>query len=84
VQDTCYNQLIMIFPVVIRLVLQMARSSSTMAITSHLALCGLIVACFSLGPRFVGSNQAEDDVFSMAIKIRSKTSFRGEVKSWVP
>jgi hypothetical protein len=33
-----------------------------------------------LDPRFVGSNLAKDEGFSRKIKIRSTTSFRGEVK----
>jgi hypothetical protein len=33
-----------------------------------------------LNPRFAGSNLPEDDGFLRATKIRSKTSFRGEVK----
>jgi hypothetical protein len=37
-----------------------------------------------LDPRFVGSNLAEDDGFLRAIKIRSATSFGGEVKPSVP
>jgi hypothetical protein len=52
--------------------------------TFMVALGGLVVACLSLDPRFAGSNTAEDDEFVMAIKIRSTTSFGGEVKSSVP
>jgi hypothetical protein len=33
-----------------------------------------------LGPRFSGSSPAEDDEFLRAIKIRSTTSFGGEVR----
>jgi hypothetical protein len=36
-----------------------------------------VVACLPLDARFA----AEDDGFSRLIKIRSRTSFRGEVKS---
>jgi hypothetical protein len=43
-----------------------------------------VVACLLLDPRVVGSNQAEDDRFLRAIKIRSATSFGGEVKPSVP
>jgi hypothetical protein len=41
---------------------------------------GLVVACLPLDPRFAGSNPAEDDRFLRVIKIRSTTSFGGEVK----
>jgi hypothetical protein len=37
-----------------------------------------------LDPRFAGSNPAEDDGFLKAIKIRSPTSFGGEIKPAVP
>jgi hypothetical protein len=43
-----------------------------------------VVACLPLDPRFAGANPAEDDGFLRVIKIRSTTSFRGEVKSSVP
>jgi hypothetical protein len=40
-----------------------------------------VVACLPLDPRFAGSNPAEDDdLFLREIKIRSTTSFGGEVK----
>jgi hypothetical protein len=39
-----------------------------------------VVACLPLDPRFAGSNPAEDDGFLRVIKIRSMTSFGGEVK----
>jgi hypothetical protein len=48
------------------------------------ALGGLVVACLPLGPRFAGSNPAEDDGFLRVIKFRSTTSFGGEVKPSVP
>jgi hypothetical protein len=35
-------------------------------------------------PRFSGSNPAENDGFLRVIKIRSTTSFGGEVKPLVP
>jgi hypothetical protein len=38
----------------------------------------------SLDPRFTGSNTVEGDGFLMAIKIRSTTSFGGEVNPSVP
>jgi hypothetical protein len=37
-----------------------------------------------LEPRFTVSNLAKDDGFLRAIKIRSTTSFKGEVKPSVP
>jgi hypothetical protein len=37
-----------------------------------------------LNPRFAGSNPAENDGFLRAIKVRSMTSFGGEVKPAVP
>jgi hypothetical protein len=37
-----------------------------------------------LEPKFSGSNPAEDDGFLKSIKIRSKSSFGGEVKLVVP
>jgi hypothetical protein len=49
-----------------------------------LALDDLVVVCLPLGPRFAGSNPAEDDGFLRVIKIRNTTSFGGEVKSSVP
>jgi hypothetical protein len=39
----------------------------------------LVVACLPLDPRFAGSKPAEDDGFLRVIKIRSTTSFGGEV-----
>jgi hypothetical protein len=39
-----------------------------------------VVVCLPLDPRFAGSNPAEDDGFLTVIKIRSTTSFGGEVK----
>jgi hypothetical protein len=38
-----------------------------------------VVACLPLDPSFAGSNPAEDDGLLRAIKIRSTTSFGGEV-----
>jgi hypothetical protein len=43
------------------------------------ALGGLVIACLPLDTRFAGSNPAEDDGFLRVIKIRSTTSFGGEV-----
>jgi hypothetical protein len=43
-----------------------------------------VVACLPLDPRFTGSNPAEKDGFLRMIKIRSTTSFGGEVKQSVP
>jgi hypothetical protein len=40
---------------------------------------GLVVACLPLDPKFAGSNPAEDDGFLRVIKVRSTTSFGGEV-----
>jgi hypothetical protein len=37
-----------------------------------------------LDPRFARSNPAEDDGFLKATKIRSRTSFGGDVKPSVP
>jgi hypothetical protein len=37
-----------------------------------------------LDPRFAGSHPVKDDEFLRAIKIRSTTSFGGEVKPSVP
>jgi hypothetical protein len=37
-----------------------------------------------LGPRFAGSDPAEEDGFLRVINICSTTSFRGEVKLSVP
>jgi hypothetical protein len=51
---------------------------------NNVALGGLVVACLPLHPRLAGSNLAEDDGFLRVIKIRSTTSFGGEVKSSVP
>jgi hypothetical protein len=48
------------------------------------ALGGLMVACLPLDPRFADSNPAEDDGFLRVIKIRSTTSFGGEVKPSAP
>jgi hypothetical protein len=38
----------------------------------------------AIGPRFAGSNSTKDDGFSMAIKIHSMTSIRGQEKLVVP
>jgi hypothetical protein len=43
-----------------------------------------VVAFLPLDPRFAGSNPAEDDGFLRVIKIRSTTSFGGEVKPSAP
>jgi hypothetical protein len=43
-----------------------------------------VVAYLPLVPRFAGSNAVEDDGFLIVIKIRSTTSFGGEVKPSVP
>jgi hypothetical protein len=51
---------------------------------NEITLGGLVVACYPLDPRFAGSNPAEDDGFLRVIKIRSMTSFGGEVKPSVP
>jgi hypothetical protein len=45
---------------------------------------GLMVVYLQLDPRFVASNPSEDGRFLRAIKIRSTTSFRGEVKPSIP
>jgi hypothetical protein len=50
----------------------------------QVTLGGLVTACLPLDPRFAGSNPAEDDGFLRVIKIRSTTSFGGEVKPSVP
>ena len=42
------------------------------------------LACSPLDPRFAGSIPAEVDGFLRVIKIRSTTSFGGEVKPPVP
>jgi hypothetical protein len=42
------------------------------------------LACLPWEARFVGSNSAEDDGFLRVIKIRSTTSFGGEVKPSTP
>jgi hypothetical protein len=44
------------------------------------ALGGIVVACLPLDPTFAGSKPAEDDGLLSTIKIRSTTSFGGEVK----
>jgi hypothetical protein len=49
-----------------------------------IALCGLVVVCLPSDAGFAGSNLAEDNGFLMAIKIRSTTSFGGEVKPSAP
>jgi hypothetical protein len=49
-----------------------------------IALGGLVVACLPVDLRFAGSNPAEDDGFLRVIKIRSATSFGGEIKPSVP
>jgi hypothetical protein len=48
------------------------------------AFDGLVVSLLAIGSKSAGMNQAEIDGFLMAIKIRSTTSFRGEVKPFVP
>jgi hypothetical protein len=45
-----------------------------------LTLGGLVIACLQLDPRFAGSHPAEVDGFLKAIKVRSMTSFKREVK----
>jgi hypothetical protein len=50
----------------------------------YVALGGFVVTCLSLNLRFMTSNPAEDNGFLRAIKIRSTTSFGGEVKLSVP
>jgi hypothetical protein len=45
---------------------------------------GSVLACEPLDPRFAGSNPTGDDGFLRVIKIRSTTSFGGEVKPSVP
>jgi hypothetical protein len=44
----------------------------------------IVVAHLSLDPRFAGSDPAEEDGFLKTNKIRSTTSFGGEVKPLVP
>jgi hypothetical protein len=39
-----------------------------------------VVIMFAIKPKVCSSNPAEDDGFLRAIKIRSMSSFRGEVK----
>jgi hypothetical protein len=56
-------------------------SSSSMTVFSVVVV---VVACLQLDPRFAGSSPAEDDGFLGVIKIRSTTSFGGDVKSSVP
>jgi hypothetical protein len=48
------------------------------------AIGDLAVTCLPPDPRFAGSDPAEDSGFLRAIKIRSTTSFRGEVKPLFP
>jgi hypothetical protein len=48
------------------------------------ALGGLVLVCLPPDLRFAGSNPGEDDGFLRVIKIRSTTSFGGEVKPSVP
>jgi hypothetical protein len=43
-----------------------------------------VMVCLLLGPRFSGSNPAEDDGFLRAIKFQSILSFGGEVKPETP
>jgi hypothetical protein len=43
-----------------------------------------VVTYLPSDPRFVGSNQAEDDGYLRVIKIRTMTSFGGDVKPLVP
>jgi hypothetical protein len=47
-------------------------------------LGGVIVAYMPLDPRIAGSNQAKDDGFLRAIKIRIRPSFGGEVRPSAP
>jgi hypothetical protein len=47
------------------------------------ALGGPVVIMLAIGPKFTGSNPAENDGFLRTIKIRS-TSFGGEVKPSAP
>jgi hypothetical protein len=49
-----------------------------------IALGGLVVACMPLGPRFEGSNQAQDDEFLRSIKVHSTASFEGGGKPSFP
>jgi hypothetical protein len=44
----------------------------------------VIVIVFAIWPKVVGSNPAKDDGLLRAIKIRSTTSSRGEVKPSTP
>jgi hypothetical protein len=60
------------------------KNSATIEIAGteeNFILGGLVVACWT--PRFMDSNLVEDDGFLRVIKIRSMTSFGGEVKSLV-
>jgi hypothetical protein len=50
----------------------------------EVVLGGVIDIVLSLDPKFAGSNPAEDEGLLMAIKIRSTTSFGGEVKPSAP
>jgi len=43
-----------------------------------------VVACLPLDLRFAGSHSTEDDEFLRELKVRSTTSFGGEVKPSVP
>jgi hypothetical protein len=44
------------------------------------AVSGLVVSVLAVGSRFAGSNPGKDDGSLRVIKIRTTTSFRGEVK----
>jgi hypothetical protein len=48
------------------------------------ALGSIVVTCLPLHPRFAGSNPADDDEFLRELRIRSTTSYGGEVKPSVP
>jgi hypothetical protein len=50
----------------------------------EVALGGLVVNVLTIGIKVAGSNPAEDDKFLRPIKIRSTSSFGGEVKPSVP
>jgi hypothetical protein len=48
------------------------------------ALGDLVVIVLAIGPKFAGSDPAQDDGFLRAIQICSTTSFGGEIKQAVP
>jgi hypothetical protein len=50
-----------------------------MIFVNFVDLGGLVVSVLATGPRFAGSIPTEVDVFLRVIKIRSTTSFGGEV-----